>query len=80
MSPAENLAGDRSVEIAVDAGRCLAYGTCVAIHPEVFALPKGARVVELLRDHGDTSELDELDEAARSCPARAIAIRGAADA
>jgi ferredoxin len=62
------------VRIQLDTGRCLAYGTCVSIHPEVFALPKGARVAVLQREVADASELDDLEEAVRSCPARAISI------
>lgn len=62
------------ISIKLDPGRCLAYGTCVSIHPEVFALPKGARVAVVQRDVADASELEDLEEAVRSCPARAISI------
>ena len=62
-------------EIHVDPGKCLAYGNCVSIAPDVFDLPSTAKAVILLKREVAASELEEMQEAVRSCPVRALTIR-----
>ncbi|MGW1976584.1 ferredoxin [Streptomyces sp. NPDC001889] len=61
--------------VAVDPGRCRAYGLCVTIHPDVFSVPAGSSTVQLLREAVDAPDLEDVEEAARACPARAITLR-----
>lgn len=63
-----------SVEIRVDPGKCLAYGNCVSIAPDLFDLPSGAKAVIALKRAAAPHEMDELEEAVRSCPVRALSI------
>ncbi len=64
-------------EIQVDAGKCLAYGTCVGLAPDHFDLPARAKVVLVLKREIADDETEEIEEAVRSCPARALSIRQA---
>ena len=63
-----------TTSVSLNTGRCLAYGTCVSILPEVFDLPKGSKTAVLLKDAVDEDLREDLVEAVRSCPARAIMI------
>ncbi len=63
-----------SISIALDTSKCQAYGLCVGIAPDVFDVPSGSSVAVLLRDVADQDELEDLEEAVRSCPAQAIAL------
>lgn len=65
------------LEIHVDAGKCLAYGNCVGLAPDHFDLPPRAKVVVVLKRAIADDEMEEIEEAVRSCPARAISIRQA---
>ena len=65
------------LEIHVDPGKCLAYGNCVGLAPDHFDLPARAKVVVLLKRAIDDGEMEEIEEAVRNCPARAISIRQA---
>jgi ferredoxin len=65
------------MEIHVDAGKCLAYGNCVGLAPDHFDLPSGANRVVLLKRTIADDETEDVDEAVRSCPARALSIRPA---
>ena len=65
------------MEVHVDAGKCLAYGNCVGLAPDHFDLPTGANVVMLLKRAIAGDEMEDIDEAVRSCPARALSIRPA---
>lgn len=62
------------MEIRVDPGKCLAYGNCVSIAPDLFDLPGGAKVVVVLKRVAAPEEMEELEEAVRSCPVRALSI------
>lgn len=63
--------------VAVDPGRCQAYGLCVTIHPDVFDIPASSSTVLLLREVVDAPDLEDVEEAARMCPAQAITVRTA---
>ena len=65
------------LEIHVDAGKCLAYGTCVGLAPDHFDLPPRAKVVVLLKRTIADDEVEDIEEAVRSCPARALSVRQA---
>jgi ferredoxin len=60
--------------VHLDTGRCQSYGVCVSILPDVFDTPSGAPTAVLLRENVDADEREELEEAARACPAQAISI------
>ncbi|HEB3531160.1 TPA: ferredoxin [Burkholderia cenocepacia] len=66
---------DNGLEIHVDPEKCLAYGNCVSIAPDVFDLPSGVKAVILLKREVAAHELEEMQEAVRSCPVRALTIR-----
>ena len=51
----------------IDESACLAHGDCAEVAPDVFAIDDVAGVI-------GTAPLERLLEAARSCPASAIAI------
>ena len=65
------------LEIHVDPGKCLAYGNCVGLAPDHFDLPPRAKVVVLLKRTIADDEVEDIEEAVRSCPARAISIHQA---
>jgi len=71
------MSAEAGMEIHVDAGKCLAYGTCVGLAPDHFDLPAGANAVVLLKRTIADGEMEDIDEAVRSCPARALSIRPA---
>lgn len=62
------------VRIELDPYRCQAYGVCVAIAPTYFDLPAGAQVVTLLRRDADPADVENLREAVRHCPVKALAL------
>lgn len=66
------------MEVHVDASKCLAYGTCVGIAPDVFDLPARAKIVVLLKREVADDEIEEVEEAVRCCPARALSLRAVA--
>jgi ferredoxin len=63
-----------SISIALDTTKCQAYGLCMGISPDVFDAPSGSPIAVLLRDSADEDEREDLEEAARSCPAQAITL------
>ena len=65
------------MEIHVDASKCLAYGTCVNLAPDHFDLPPRAKVVVLIKRTIADDEMEDIEEAVRDCPARALSIRQA---
>lgn len=60
------------IEIVLDEKRCQGYGNCVPILPEAFKLEPGAKRAELLAAHLPEEQLEDIQEAIRNCPARAI--------
>ena len=71
------MSAQAGMEIHVDASKCLAYGTCVGLAPDHFDLPRGAKTVVLLKRMIDDDEIEDIEEAVRSCPARALSIQQA---
>lgn len=69
------MSAQAGMEIHVDAGKCLAYGNCVGLAPDHFDLPEGASVVVVLKRRIADDETEDIDEAVRSCPARALSVR-----
>ncbi|WP_323101297.1 ferredoxin [Intrasporangium sp. YIM S08009] len=61
-------------KVLLDQGLCRAYGLCVTVHPEVFALPPGSPVAVVVRDIVDDDDLADVREAVRACPAQAISL------
>jgi len=61
-----------SAAVGLDEVRCRGYGICVSILPDVFDLPSGAKVAVLLKNEVDADDVEDLEEAVRSCPAQAI--------
>jgi ferredoxin len=62
-------------QVVVDPTRCQAYGVCVAINPDVFDLARDSNTVVVVRDVVDGDDRTDVEEAARNCPAQAIALR-----
>jgi ferredoxin len=60
--------------VHLDTTRCRSYGVCVSILPDVFDTPSGVPTAVLLRENVDADEREDLEEAARACPAQAISI------
>jgi ferredoxin len=58
--------------LRLDQHRCRSYGICVSILPDVFDLPPDAKSAVLLRHEVDPDDVEDLEEAVRSCPAQAI--------
>ena len=71
------MSAQAGMEIHVDAGKCLAYGNCVGLAPDHFDLRTGANSVVLLKRAIAGDEMEDIDEAVRSCPARALSVRPA---
>lgn len=63
-----------SAKVLLDQGKCRAYGLCVTVHPEVFVLPPGSPVAVVTREVVDADDLEDVQEAARVCPAQAITV------
>ncbi|MGP6177698.1 ferredoxin [Microbacterium sp. A196] len=60
--------------VVVDPTKCVAYGICVAVHPEVFEIPAGSPVATVIRDVLQPDDLDDVREAIRACPAQALTL------
>ncbi len=66
------------MRVRIDAGRCVASGTCASIAPDLFVVDgRAARVLEpgepgarTTRDDDATAE--DVEEAVLSCPVQAI--------
>lgn len=63
------------ITVQLDTSRCMAYGVCVGMLPDVFDIPPGSSIAVLLRESVDDDEREDLEEAVRGCPAQALAIR-----
>jgi ferredoxin len=60
--------------VTVDPTKCVAYGICVAFHPEVFAIPAGGSAVAVIHDEIEPDDLDDVREAVRACPSQALTL------
>lgn len=58
----------------MDPARCTAYGICVGIHPDVFAIPQGSPVAVVIREELEADDIEDVQEAVRSCPAQALTL------
>jgi len=62
------------MRIVVDTSRCQAYGVCVAVNSELFDIPDGATVAQVLRDEIGDEHLPDVEDAMYGCPAQAISL------
>lgn len=62
--------------VVVDREKCTGYACCEAAAPEVFALGSDG-IVEVLPVGLDAELRPRVEEAARSCPERAIRVQDA---
>ena len=61
-------------EVRIDQGRCLGYGTCIGIAPDVFVLPAESPVAVVIAEKVGEDRLEDVQEAVRNCAARAISV------
>ncbi|SDH91418.1 Ferredoxin [Sinosporangium album] len=64
------------MEVIVDQDACAGSGQCVLSAPEVFDQRDTDGIVVLLNDNPDPRLHDDVHEAARICPGRAITLIG----
>lgn len=79
QTTSEELAG--GIKVEVDADKCLGFGSCVIVSPDVFRLDErpGRGVFQSsakldVLDEAGGKDLDNLMMAAQSCPTQAITI------
>jgi len=79
QTTSEELAG--GIKVEVDADKCLGFGSCVIVSPDVFRLDErpGKGVFQSsakldVLDEAGGKDLDNLMMAAQSCPTQAITI------
>ena len=53
---------------------CRSYGLCVGIDPDIFTIPPGAPVAAVIREVAGPDDLEDVQEAIRSCPTQAISL------
>lgn len=53
---------------------CIACGLCVDVCPEVFKMPDGAEIAEVIVDEVPEADQGACREAADGCPADAIQL------
>lgn len=61
--------------IEVNQVTCVGAGQCVFVAPEIFTQRDEDGIVELLNEHPDDDQLEDVREAIEVCPARAIALQ-----
>jgi len=59
-------------KVVIDAGECVACGTCVEICPEVFKLEEGAEHAEVIKSSVGSAEQDAVQESIDTCPTQCI--------
>ncbi|MEV0382029.1 ferredoxin [Nonomuraea sp. NPDC050643] len=64
------------MKVTVDQDACAGSGQCVLIAPEVFDQRDTDGIAVLLRDSPDLRLHEDVRDAARICPARAITLTG----
>ena len=62
------------ITITIDRGACVGYASCMMIAPKVFSVDDEDLVV-VLDEHPSDAMLAKVEQAARSCPKSAIAVR-----
>jgi ferredoxin len=65
------------VRIVKDESRCVAFGNCASIAPEVFRVERGEMTV--LVPEPDERLRQQLEDAVAQCPAEALSIADHAD-
>ncbi|WP_432841693.1 ferredoxin [Dactylosporangium sp. CA-092794] len=68
------------MRVTVDSSKCVAAGLCVMTEASVFDQAEDTGIVTLLTDRPAPEIGDQVREAARICPAVAIAIHEDGDA
>lgn len=66
------MGGVRTMRLTVDQARCQGYANCVIEAPDVFDVSSGTGKVVLLVAAPDPARREEVEQAIRSCPVRAI--------
>ncbi|MFD0025329.1 ferredoxin [Streptomyces sp. NPDC058382] len=61
------------MRISVDTDRCVGAGQCVLSAPEVFD-QDDLGIVQVLKETGDETALDEARQAGLVCPSQAITV------
>ena len=61
------------MKVLVDRGKCQGYGNCVVAEPSVFDLDDDG-VVKLLTEDPADSLRDQVKDAVRACPMRALQL------
>ncbi|MEU5833412.1 ferredoxin [Streptomyces diacarni] len=64
------------MKITIDEGKCVGAGQCVLVAPDVFDQRDEDGVAVLLTEETPEHERPRVQEAARVCPAAAIATDG----
>lgn len=59
-------------EIELDTKKCRAYGICVGLAPDHFAMPPGQPRVTVTKRAVTKDEYEEVEEAVEECPAQAL--------
>ncbi|WP_213571445.1 ferredoxin [Rhodococcus sp. USK13] len=61
--------------VFVDASKCQLYGICVVTQPDVFDIPTDNSALTILRATVGDDEIDDVEDAVRSCPAQALSLK-----
>ena len=61
------------MKIAVDRDRCIGIGICESISEKYFEVGDDGGMI-LLRKSVDGADVDDIEEAVRSCPAKALEL------
>lgn len=67
------------MKIIVDRGRCTGIGICESIAPDHFEVGDDGTLV-LLKENVSEEERELVEEAVRSCPAKALKLLAPGDA
>jgi ferredoxin len=62
------------MKVTVNLDLCEGHGQCVMAAPDVFNIPDGADVVEVLDENPPEELREQVEEAAALCPVLAIAV------
>lgn len=79
-SPGRQLLGlfsETKVEqmrVTIDLELCEGHGMCMMAAPEIFEVPDGADAVILLQREPPEASRAEVEDAAETCPVRAITV------
>ena len=60
------------LKVVVDKQRCIGSAQCVFVAPDVFDQSEEDGIVELITDEPEEALWEDVIEAARTCPSRAI--------